>query len=183
VSCTTRSTQSGRPRTGEDAPVYGTVGAAPMIAGSAGVGAMPRPWYLSLAASGPKASTAESGRRHCTALAPRTTSMPLEDFLIAPMPGHITVSAAPPASKNTSTSTTSTGRFSTTTCEHSPAPSPTSRHPRTNCADSTGGARGRTQARFLSTGRPGTLGHSSSRRVLTPSCLSGVSDHLLLADF
>ena len=29
---------------GKDAPVYGTVGAAPMIAGSVGVGAMPRPW-------------------------------------------------------------------------------------------------------------------------------------------
>jgi hypothetical protein len=36
--------QNGRARTGKDAPVYGTVGAAPMIAGSAGVGAMPRPW-------------------------------------------------------------------------------------------------------------------------------------------
>ena len=70
--------QSGRARTGKDAPVYGTVGAAPMIAGSAGVGAMPRPRYLSLPASGAKASTAESGGRHCTALAPRTTSMPLE---------------------------------------------------------------------------------------------------------
>jgi hypothetical protein len=56
---------------GKDAPVYGTVGADAMIAGSAGVGAMPRPWYLSLPASGAKTSTAESGRRHCTALAPR----------------------------------------------------------------------------------------------------------------
>jgi hypothetical protein len=49
--------------TGKDGPVYGTVGAAPMIAGSAGVGAMPRPWYLSLPSSEAKASTAESGRR------------------------------------------------------------------------------------------------------------------------
>ena len=35
------------------------------------------------------------------------------------------------------TSTTSTGTCSTTTCGQSPAPSPTSRRPQTNCADST----------------------------------------------
>ena len=34
------------------------------------------------------------------------------------------------------TSTTSTATCSTTTCGHSPAPSPTSRHPPTNCDDS-----------------------------------------------
>jgi hypothetical protein len=31
MSCANRSTQSGRTRTGKDTPVYGTVGAAPMI--------------------------------------------------------------------------------------------------------------------------------------------------------
>ena len=51
--------QSRRARTGKDAPVHGTVVAAPMIAGWAGVGAMPKPWYLSLRSSGVKASTAD----------------------------------------------------------------------------------------------------------------------------
>jgi hypothetical protein len=50
-------------RTGKDAPGYGTVGVAPTIAGSAGVGAMPRPRYVLLPSSGAKASTVESGRR------------------------------------------------------------------------------------------------------------------------
>ena len=43
----------------KDAPVYGKVGAAPMIAGSAGVGAIPGPWYLSLPSSGAKADQAK----------------------------------------------------------------------------------------------------------------------------
>lgn len=68
-------------RTGKDAAVYGTVGAAPMIAESAGVGAMPGPWQVPLSSTGARASTAVSGRGHCTALTPRTTPMPLEDSL------------------------------------------------------------------------------------------------------
>jgi ABC-type glycerol-3-phosphate transport system substrate-binding protein len=39
----------------KDAAVYGKVGVAPMIAGSAGIGAIPGPWYLALPAGGAKA--------------------------------------------------------------------------------------------------------------------------------
>ena len=40
--------------------MYGKVGVAPMIAGSAGVGAIPGPWYLSLPAGGAKADLAKT---------------------------------------------------------------------------------------------------------------------------
>lgn len=36
----------------EDSPVYGQVGAAPMIAGEAGVAGIPGPWYLSVPSAG-----------------------------------------------------------------------------------------------------------------------------------
>ena len=44
----------------KDAAVYGKVGVAPMIAGTAGVGAIPGPWYLSLPAGGAKADLAKA---------------------------------------------------------------------------------------------------------------------------
>ena len=43
----------------KDSAVYGKVGVAPMIAGSAGIGAIPGPWYLSLPAGGAKATSAK----------------------------------------------------------------------------------------------------------------------------
>lgn len=43
----------------KDASVYGKVGVAPMISGSAGVGAIPGPWYLSLPTGGAKADLAK----------------------------------------------------------------------------------------------------------------------------
>ncbi len=39
----------------KDSPVHGKVGVAPMIAGSAGVGAVPGPWYLSVPKAGKQA--------------------------------------------------------------------------------------------------------------------------------
>lgn len=44
----------------KDSSVYGKVGVAPMIAGSAGVGAVPGPWYLSLPTGGAQADLAKS---------------------------------------------------------------------------------------------------------------------------
>lgn len=38
----------------KDSPVYGKVGVAPLPAGSAGIGAVPGPWYLSVPAKGAK---------------------------------------------------------------------------------------------------------------------------------
>ncbi len=43
----------------KDAAVYGKVGVAPMIAGTAGVGAIPGPWYLSLPAGGAQGELAK----------------------------------------------------------------------------------------------------------------------------
>ncbi|HET9647506.1 MAG TPA: sugar ABC transporter substrate-binding protein [Microlunatus sp.] len=43
----------------KDAKVYGKVGVAPMIAGTAGVGAIPGPWYLSLPTGGAQADLAK----------------------------------------------------------------------------------------------------------------------------
>jgi ABC-type glycerol-3-phosphate transport system substrate-binding protein len=41
-----------------DSPIHGKVGAAPMIGGSAGVGGVPGPWYLSVPKSGAKTEQA-----------------------------------------------------------------------------------------------------------------------------
>jgi multiple sugar transport system substrate-binding protein len=43
----------------KDSSVHGKVGAAPMIKGAAGIGAIPGPWYLSLPSGGPKADLAK----------------------------------------------------------------------------------------------------------------------------
>lgn len=48
----------------KDSAVYGKVGVAPMIAGSAGVGAIPGPWYLALPAGGAKAQAAKKFIRY-----------------------------------------------------------------------------------------------------------------------
>src|SRR5215207_10405596 len=47
----------------------------------------------------------------------------------------------PATTRLATASTRSTGTFSTTTCGDSPAPSPTSRHRRTNCGESLGSRR------------------------------------------
>jgi hypothetical protein len=48
----------------KDAKVYGKVGVAPMIGGTAGIGGIPGPWYLSLPTGGAQADLAKKFVRY-----------------------------------------------------------------------------------------------------------------------
>ena len=54
----------------KDATVYGKVGVAPMIGGSAGIGGIPGPWYLSL----PTGAEAQMPPRSSSSTPTTTTS-------------------------------------------------------------------------------------------------------------
>ena len=61
----------------KDSPVAGKVGTAPMIAGSAGIGGVPGPWYLTV----PKATKNTEAAKKCVQCAYDDNSMGIESSL------------------------------------------------------------------------------------------------------